>query len=818
MERLLANFQLRSIFLQEMFSFSASKIQIMGPRITDGTTGDCIRESSTSTPHEPIAKLQPRLIVAANRLPVTLRYTNDERWVASKSTGGLVSGLTSVKGLDMLWVGWPGVFVPEEEHQSIRKTLLRHNCIPIFLSQREVEMYYNGYSNNVLWPLFHYISPVHHYDNSAEWECYKLINMRFADLLRSTISPDDFLWIHDYHLMLLPLFVRESYPSANIGWFLHTPFPSAELFRIIPQRFELIQGLLGSNLVGFHVHDYARHFLSTVSQLTSYEINPYGVNNPRVSGSFVQCATIPIGISPFQFADVAVAVDSAETVSRFRSTWGDRKIILGVDRLDYMKGIPHNLRAFDRFLEYHPEWVSSCAFVQLAVPSRQDIDEYRQLKRQVHELVGSICGKYSTIDSGVPVLYLDRAIGHEELVALYRIADVAFIASLRDGMNLVSYEYVASQQGKYGVVILSEFAGAAQTLGAGCLRINPWNEGECADALHEALTMSLHERKTRHDVNWQYIHRHTSQAWAERFLDALRASCAHRDSREESLTSVRHIPRDLCLASFAKYERPLVLLDFVDCLKQTRNDVTGVCYPVKSKRVRINPELKAALRALSQIADVAVFTSGSSETLDDFLGDLEVHKLADNGTLWSRPHSGGYKAFGNISKSTMASWYSCVAKVRSMMLYFMDRTPGSYVEECTHSLKWFVDMNQTDVSTNHFRDLAIHLCAGPLSNSEAFIQVTNRFIEVRPHGVSLQKNIQRFIKSFPRRSNFVLLLASSSFWESESMNTDISPNSHDESIRISVGPTSNAFFAEFSIPTVDGVYDFLQSLSQRQRH
>ena len=471
-----------------------------------------------------------KILVVANRLPTKPKRDSEGNWTFERCSGGLVSCLAGIQAkFDMVWLGWPGADFIENEKEVIANEAMKQGCYPVFLKQNLIDelldcsrksskvdaracaavlwwlRYYNGFANNVLWPLFHYIMPP--FDkgvnecSTGQWEAYRKANELFTEAILSVYEDDDYVWIHDYHLMLVPKFLREAKPDCNIGWFLHTPFPSAEIYRTLPWRQEIIESLLHANLLGFHVYDYLRHFLSSCVQLTSLEISAHSVDATTIGGCIVTCATVPIGISPEEFLSGMRKQEVQQRIEHLHEQYAGRKVILGIDRLDYMKGIPHKLMAFGCFLENHPDWADKCVLVQLAVPSRRDVPEYQRLQRQVHELVGQISGKHSTIATGVPVIYMDSSMSQEDLSALYNVADVALITSLRDGMNLVSYEYIACQHGKQspGVLILSEFAGAAQSLGAGSIRVNPWHLQETANAIYEALTMAPEERQALHD-------------------------------------------------------------------------------------------------------------------------------------------------------------------------------------------------------------------------------------------------------------------------------------------------------------------------------
>ena len=747
----------------------------------------------------------PRLFVVANRLPVTVSHdATQNSWLVNRSSGGLVSGLMGVKGMDMIWVGWPGADIPKEDQPSMTKLLAEKGCLPVYLTGEDIEDYYNGFSNNVLWPLFHYITPPDHNDSSSEWQAYKRCNMKFVDALTSSYRSDDFVWVQDYHLMLFPRMFRDKHIAAKIGWFLHTPFPSAEIFRTLPQRRELILGLLSANTVGFHVHDYARHFLSSVSQLTNLEISPYGVDARSLGGCLVECLAVPIGITPSDFSEQAVKVESR--VSILKDQWGDRFVILGVDRLDYMKGIPQKLLAFDRFLTKYPEWAGKCVLVQLAVPSRGSVAEYKKLKKNVHELVGSICGKHSRFQSGPPVIYLDRAIGHEELVSIYRAADVCLITSLRDGMNLVSYEYVATQAGKYGVLVLSEFAGAAQTLGAGVVRVNPWDLDGCADALLEALTMTVEERRNRHLFSWDYIHQHTAQKWAETFMASLKESCIREDERICEPLQIESVHD-----RFKRATNPIVIIELFDCLIPSKSPKTGMPITLQQRSLKMNPNLRATLSRLSELSHVILFTSHSSVLTDSMLKGLPVTKISSNGMSCELA-----ARFDNISisdqlgpsENSVQNWFKVREKVKGVMSFFDERTPGSYIEETDYSLKWFFDNTQADFGAAQTRELVINLYSGILMDAEAELVKTDRYVEVRPQGIPLGGLLAGIVNGGSH--DFCLFLGASS--DAADSMTQIGSYSNIDILSVAVGIKPAQSKARYSIAATE-VSDLLDRLT-----
>ncbi len=403
----------------------------------------------------------PRLLLVSNRLPVTVRAERGEVSVI-RSAGGLATALRSPhENLDSLWIGWPGDLsrlTPAQRH-SVETELATLRAVPVHLSAAEVHRYYDGFSNGVLWPLFHYLVDKVNLDARADWEAYRAVNERFADIVAAHYRPGDQIWIHDYQLMLLPELLRQRLPDAKIGFFLHIPFPTADVFRILPWRDRLLRGLLGADIVGFHTALYGRHFVEAAAQVLGAETHG---NTVLVDGRQVRVGTYPISIDVAAFEQLASDSRVQEEACSIRRKARGRKILLGIDRLDYTKGIPRRLLAIERFLEREPSLRGAVRFIQLAVPTREKVDAYADFRRVVNELVGRINGHYGTLDS-VPIHYLHRSMSVEQVAAMYVAADVMLVTPLRDGMNLVAKEYISSRVENDGVLVLSEFAGAPRS-------------------------------------------------------------------------------------------------------------------------------------------------------------------------------------------------------------------------------------------------------------------------------------------------------------------------------------------------------------------
>lgn len=704
-----------------------------------------------------------RLIIAANRLPISAIRKPDGKWGLNQSAGGLVSALSGVgNNYEMLWVGWPGVFVEEgPERDALTQLLLRRGCLPIYLSRSEVDLYYNGYCNNILWPLFHYVplsfeSKLSETKNMGlQWRAYQEANELFASVILNTYQPGDAVWCHDYHLMLLPQKLKEEYPSMKVGWFLHTPFPSSEIYRMLPVREELLLSVLAADLIGFHTYDYARHFVSACSRILGFEGTPEGVED---NGNFTRVAAFPIGIDPGRFTNALETERVQAHVNELRQRFQGRKVMLGVDRLDMIKGIPQKLLGFEKFLSEHPEWRDRVLLVQIAVPTRTDVPEYQRLTSQVHEIVGRINGRFGTLGS-VPIQHLDCSLAFTELCALYAVTDVCLVTSLRDGMNLVSYEFVACQSKNAGVLVLSEFAGAAQSLGAGALLVNPWNVNDMAAALEDALTMPEAERRERQRQNFTHITMHTAQAWADTFVSEL------NDTHVEAELRRKRIPPQLfpsrVIEPFVQSRHRLIILGYNATLtlqtdsskKQSRGGVLPM-KPMKTQS-RMHPVSQECLQRLCDdpTTTLCIFSGSERNRLSHAFAHLpKLWIAAENGCFIRPPLEGKHSKLasgGGINGKwiTMVetSNFDWIESVQLVFDYFCERTPRSYVETRETSLVWSYKYADPDFGRQQARDLLQHLWTGPISNAAVDVIQGAKSVEVRPIGVSKGAAVERIV-------------------------------------------------------------------------
>ncbi|KAK8949391.1 Alpha,alpha-trehalose-phosphate synthase [UDP-forming] 1 [Platanthera zijinensis] len=697
--------------------------------------------------------MKQRLLVVANRLPVSAVRLGEDSWSLDISAGGLVSALLGVRDVDAKWIGWAGVNVPDEVGQrALTKALAEKRCIPVFLDEEIVHQYYNGYCNNILWPLFHYLG-LPQEDRLAttrsfqsQFDAYKKANQMFADVVNQHYEDGDVVWCHDYHLMFLPKCLKDFDSKMKVGWFLHTPFPSSEIHRTLPSRSELLRSVLAADLVGFHTYDYARHFVSACTRILGLEGTPEGVED---QGKLTRVAAFPIGIDSERFKRAlefpAVKVHINELKQRFTG----RKVMLGVDRLDMIKGIPQKILAFEKFLEENPAWRDKVVLLQIAVPTRTDVPEYQKLTSQVHEIVGRINGRFGTL-TAVPIHHLDRSLDFHALCALYAVTDVALVTSLRDGMNLVSYEFVACQGAKKGVLILSEFAGAAQSLGAGALLVNPWNITEVANSIAYALNMPADEREKRHRHNYAHVTTHTAQDWAETFVSELNDTVVEAQLRTRQVPPL--LPSELAIKQYLRSKNRLLILGFNSTLTElVESSGRRGGDQIKEMELKLHPELKGSLTTLCSDSNTTiVILSGSDRSvLDDNFGEYNMWLAAENG-MFLRLTSGDWMT--TMPEHLNMDW---VDSVKHVFEYFTERTPRSHFEHRETSLVWNYKYADVEFGRLQARDMLQHLWTGPISNAAVDVVQGSRSVEVRSVGVTKGAAIDRILGEIVHSKNMV---------------------------------------------------------------
>ena len=602
-----------------------------------------------------------RLLVVSNRLPLTAKRVSG-RWRGERSSGGLVAAMAPLmERTEGLWLGWPGDSLPGEPRgraRLMKEWEQKHGYVAVEIPPKVSRSFYEGYANDTLWPLLHGF-PTRVVFAPESWHAYRDANERFADAVAAKMRPEDLVWAHDYQLMLVPQLVRDRVPDARVGFFLHIPFPSSEVFRILPEREEVLTGLLGANSIAFQTHGHLHNFRRSLLQVLGLESS---MDRVQVDGRTVQLEALPIGIQSEEWEaliadDRKVAKRRSELNERHRG----RKLIISVDRLDYTKGIPERLRTLRRLLKSSPAWRGKVTLVQIAVPSRERVPAYAELRREVSELVGEVNGDFGTPE-WQPVVYLRRSVNKTELAALYSAADVAWVGPLRDGMNLVAKEYVACQHGGDGVLMLSEFAGAAQELGE-ALRINPYDEVGTAKAIVRALEMDPEDRAERMAALHERVHRNDAVRWAERFTDGLRTATdpAHRTMLKE-----RPEPDVAAIkAAFGAASKRLLLLDY---------DGTLVEIQPRPQDAAPTPELIELLSDLAALPNttVAIVSGRSQADIEGWFGAIPNLGLAvEHGALMREP---GAHEWQQLRGGMDLSWKE---SVRSILDQFAASAPGS---------------------------------------------------------------------------------------------------------------------------------------------
>jgi trehalose 6-phosphate synthase/phosphatase len=664
-----------------------------------------------------------RLLIVSNRLPISIERRRG-KFVFQPSMGGLATGLGSFyKSYNSLWIGWPGVTVNKKDgdEKGVLERQLRSefHCQPVFLSQSEVDNYYHGFCNKTIWPLFHYFPQYVSYDE-ALYKSYERANRLFCDAIMEIAHKDDIIWIHDYHLMLLPKLLRDRMLDATIGFFLHIPFPAYEIFHLLPWRKEILNGLLGADLIGFHTYDYAQHFLGNIRNLLGLE-HTFG----QITGEdrTIRVDVFPMGIDYEGYARAPHSPEVQQDAARLRKTIGDAQLILSIDRLDYSKGIPQRLEAFDGFLQKNPEFKEKVSLILVAVPSRTQVEHYKMLKSQVDELIGKINGEHGTI-GWIPISYLYRFLRFPTLNALYSIADIALITPLRDGMNLIAKEYLASKTDGTGVLILSEMAGASQELGEAII-VNPNDREELVEALEQALTMSEDEQRERNSIMQRRLQRYTVTRWAEDFVERL--LCAKESQQEMEARMLTPSARQHIIADYRKGRRRLLLLDY---------DGTLMPFFPRPEGAQPTENLLALLTELAgDPKNAVVIISGRCrDTLESWLGSIDLGLVAEHGA-WLKEKD------WQLLEPVANDWKE---EIRSILEVHMDRTPGSFIEEKECSLVWHyrkADPALASLRARELKDALLHLTA----NLDLGVLEGSKVMEIKHIGINKGRAAQRWL-------------------------------------------------------------------------
>jgi trehalose 6-phosphate synthase/phosphatase len=632
---------------------------------------------------------QRPLVLVSNRLPVSLER-GDGTFHARMSSGGLATALSGVSEDAATWIGWPGLVVDPSEEPEVEQALRAHGLRPVFLSESDIAHYYQGFGNGIVWPLFHYFTDRVIHDSEA-FATYLDVNRRFAVRIAEEAPEGAHVWIHDFHLLAVSDALRRLRPDVVISFFLHIPFPSSELYRMMPQREELLRGMLGADYIGFHTQDYARHFRSTCLRVLGVGSSPDAI---AFGGRRVGIGVHPIGIPVDRFEATLTSEATSSFLNDLAERYRDRKVVLAVERLDYTKGIPLKLQAFETYLSRDPARAREVVLLQVLVPSRLDNPEYQELKREIDETIGRMNGAFG--NPGVaPIEYLNRSIEPHELVGLYAFADVALVTPVRDGMNLVAQEYClcqavhAEREGiAPGVLILSEFAGAANSLSRALL-VNPWDVEGVANAIEEALTLSEDERVLRMRTMGERVRHLDCHRWGHEFCRHVEHWVEEESNRQSAPTMTRRAKLEITRRAVDATRR-LLFLDYDGTLREI------VSHPDAARPTEEIRSLLARLAA-SPNTEVHVVSGRDRRTLDAWLGDLPIALCAEHGFYVKAPR-GEWREDHHVDLSWMEG-------AEEVLRGIVDEVPGSHLEKKGAGLAWHYRLSDDDYAEWRAREL-----------------------------------------------------------------------------------------------------------------
>jgi trehalose 6-phosphate synthase/phosphatase len=666
-----------------------------------------------------------RVAIVALRLPVRMREGADGVRVVP-TVGGVATGLSrAVPASRRIWIGWPGS-VEGLDHTSKSRVfadLERRRLVPVVLDHADAAAFYTGYPNRVIWPVFHSMPGrlPYHIDG---WPAYESANASFASVALDRTAEDDLIWVHDYQLLLVPELIRTARPSARIAFFLHIPFPSFDIFRVLPQGRELLTGVLGADQVAFHTADYRANFAHALRAQLGLKVSPDN-DSVRLRDRTVRLEVAPMGIDVERFEHLSARVSANGMLGALRGS-GDPVLLVGIDRLDYTKGIPRRMIAFEKLLRRHPRWRERIVFIQVAVPSRSNVDEYRHLASETAALVGRINGELGTA-RWTPIRYINRPIPQAELVALYRAARVAVVTPIRDGMNLVSKEFVASRIDEDGVLVLSELAGAATEL-VEALIVNPYDIDATADQLHLALQMSPQERRARMRALRRRIRDHDASRWAKRLI----SSSPQR--RVRSAPPAGALAAALAAAQGARHL--LLLLDY---------DGTLVPFVVPPEAAVPSAGVRRLIRRLTSLPATTTFImSGRDRSfLERALGATGAGLVAEHGGWFRRTGRTRWQR-GIATSKEQPDWRRDATR---LMQEFEESTPGARIERKSLALVWHWRGVSASLGLKRSEELAIQLRSRLPATAE--ILIGDHIIEVRPRGVDKGAILSRIRATAP---------------------------------------------------------------------
>lgn len=723
-----------------------------------------------------------KIILVSNRLSTSVSIRESGETEFAPSMGGLATGLASMhEQEDSVWVGWSGV--PEDELTDEQGSYIDQRLRDDFKSRRvpltnqELEDFYYGFCNDTVWPLFHYFPTYAQYSNDT-WQAYRSANQKYFERVMEVAEDGDTIWVHDYQLMLLPNLLKAELPNSNIGFFLHIPFPSYEVFRLMPWRDAILRGLLGADLVGFHTYDYARHFLSAIRRILGAD---HSMGNVKFNNRMIKVDAFPMGIDYEKYSNASSDPNIQDEIEQVRYEMGNRRLILSVDRLDYSKGIPLRIKAFHSFLQDHPEYHERVQLILIAAPSRMHVPHYIELKREIDELVSTTNGAFGTIGWN-PIQYFFRPIPFPKLTAIYTQAEVLLVTPLRDGMNLISKEFLAARRDRKGVLILSETAGSARELGE-AISVNPNNIDQIADAIKQALEMPVAEQQEKNERMHRRLKRYDIHYWARDFMEKLRAATALQAS-----LSVKKLSSEIkkkLIQDYSSSERRLIMVDY-DGTLISYGELPGI------------PD-EPTMKSLRQLAEndrneVVIISGRQRDFLENRLKDLPVGIIAGHG-IWIRETDGSWEKMESVT----ADWKETILPVLEL---YRDRTPGSAITVNEYSLVWHYERAQPELAALRLAELKDAVLS-LTTNLDLSILEGNRLLEIKNSNVSKGRAAAQWYN----RHEWDFVAAIGDDWTDE----DIFRMLADEHYSIKVGLDVSS--ADYFLESVEQVRSFIRELA-----
>lgn len=728
-----------------------------------------------------VKKDPKKLLIVSNRLPLSVTKKTG-KIVFKKSAGGLSTAVSSLNdSYNLTWIGWPGIAeedLTSGDKKKITKEFKKQNLVPIFLSQNQIDRFYSGYSNDTIWPLFHYFQSLASFDEK-DWHVYQQVNKIFAKEVEKAADKDSVIWIHDYQLMLLPGMVRSLLPDSSIGFFLHIPFPSSELFRLLPQGPAILKGILGADLIGFHIYDYVRHFLSSIYR---------GLGLKHTFGSLVykdrliNVDAFPIGIDYDKFANAHKSQLVKKQLQILDEYYKKKKIILSVDRLDYTKGILNRLEAFEILLKKYPQYRRKVNLIVIAVPSRVDVEIYQQLRGEVETTISRINGAYGMV-GWTPISYHYKNLPFSEVAALFIRSDVALLTPLRDGMNLVAKEYVASKQDQPGTLILSELTGASDELPE-AITVNPNDINAIVEATVDALKRPKKRQITELKKIQERLKRYDVYAWAEDFISNIIDTKKSQSQNGRKLLDKASLSK--ITKNFEESKKRLLLLDYDGTLKDFSDD---------HRKSIPTQKIKSVLSDLCKTKNtkVCVVSGRPRKMLEKWFGDLPIALGAE--------HGGWIKNDGEWSRQDIF-WRDYREEVLDLMNKYAERTPGSLVEVKDFSLVWHYRNVANELANVRSANL-INKLSEILEGSEFEVHIGSKVIEVKAKSVHKGIVVGDLIAEF--KPDFILAIGDD--YTDEDMFRSLPSDGY--SIKVGLRETE----ARYQITSVEDVLKLLENLT-----